>query len=80
MNHDRSPHPPRLRLCRSRYALALLILGGAGLVFLLSQHRAHLLGALPLLLVLSCPLMHLFMHRGHGHAHGPRGEGDGRTP
>ncbi|WP_350029175.1 DUF2933 domain-containing protein [Caballeronia sp. AZ10_KS36] len=36
---------------------------------LFSEHRAHLLGVLPYLLLLSCPLMHLFMHRGHGHGH-----------
>jgi hypothetical protein len=24
------------------------------------------LGVLPYLLILACPLMHLFMHRGHG--------------
>lgn len=39
--------------------------------FLLSEHRAHFLGALPYLLLLACPLMHLFHHRGH-HAHGGR--------
>jgi len=37
--------------------------------FLWTEHRAHLLGALPYLLVLACPLMHLFHHR-HGHRHG----------
>lgn len=37
--------------------------------FLLSEHRAHLFGILPFLLVFSCPLLHLFMHRGHGHGH-----------
>jgi len=34
--------------------------------FLLTEHRAHLFGALPFLLLLACPLLHLFMHRGHG--------------
>jgi hypothetical protein len=38
--------------------------------FLFSEHRAHFLGALPWLLLLACPLMHLFMHHGH-HGHGP---------
>jgi len=38
------------------------------LFFLWTEHRAHLLGVLPYLLVLACPLMHLF-HHGHGHHH-----------
>ncbi|NIA56166.1 DUF2933 domain-containing protein [Massilia sp. TW-1] len=38
------------------------------LFFLWTEHRAHLLGALPYLLFLACPLMHLF-HHGHGHHH-----------
>ena len=41
-------------------------------VFLLSEHRAHVLGALPFLFLLACPLMHVFMHGGHG---GPGGRG-----
>lgn len=42
--------------------------------FLLTEHRAHLIGGLswlPFLFILACPLMHVFMHRGHGgHGHG----------
>lgn len=34
--------------------------------FLLAEHTAHVLGALPWLLLAACPLMHLFMHHGHG--------------
>lgn len=34
--------------------------------YLWTEHRAHLLGALPFLIFLICPLMHFFMHRGHG--------------
>lgn len=34
--------------------------------FLVSEHWAHLVPVLPWLLLLSCPLMHLFMHHGHG--------------
>ncbi|MCI0400749.1 MAG: DUF2933 domain-containing protein [Gammaproteobacteria bacterium] len=37
------------------------------LFFLFTEHRAHFLGALPYLLVVACPLMHLLMHRGHRH-------------
>jgi len=52
--------------------------------FLITEHRAHLYGYLPWLVLLACPLMHLFMHRGHGHGgHGHRGgskdrDGDSR--
>ncbi len=35
-------------------------------VYLWMEHRAHLLGALVWLPLLLCPLMHLFMHHGHG--------------
>lgn len=35
--------------------------------FIATEHTAHLYGALPYLLLLACPLMHLFMHGGHGH-------------
>lgn len=34
--------------------------------FLITEHSAHLYGALPYLLLAACPLMHLFMHHGHG--------------
>ena len=56
---------------RSRGSWVLLgFLAVAG-YFLLTEHTAHVLGALPWLLLLACPLMHLFMHHGHGgHRHG----------
>lgn len=34
--------------------------------FLISEHRAHLFGALPFLFLLACPLLHMFGHGGHG--------------
>ena len=33
--------------------------------FIVTEHAAHALGALPYLLLALCPLMHVFMHRGH---------------
>jgi len=33
---------------------------------LFTEHRAHVLGILPYLLLAACPLMHIFMHHGHG--------------
>lgn len=44
--------------------------------FLLTEHRAHFFGVLPYLLVLACPLMHFFMHHGHGAHEPPAGAGE----
>lgn len=49
--------------------LATAIVAGAAF-YLLREHSAHALGLAPYLLFLACPLMHLFMHRGHGQGHG----------
>lgn len=66
-NHQLPPQPP---FWRSRYAIGLVVIGGIAAYFLLEEHRAHMLGALPYLFLLACPLMHLFMHHGHGgHSH-----------
>ena len=83
MNHDHAhPQQPAHQpdqdnappFWRSRYAIGLLVLGAVAAYFLLSEHRAHFFGALPFLLLLACPLMHVFMHGGHG-GHGG-GHGD----
>ena len=54
---------------RTRYGIGFLVLGAIAAYFLLTEHLAHVVGALPLLLLLACPLMHVFMHHGHGHRH-----------
>lgn len=77
--HD-SPAREGLR-SRSRWALYGFLAVAA--YFLLTEHRAHLSGILPYLLVLACPLMHLFHTHGHRRkrgapaaAHAPRADGD----
>lgn len=50
---------------RTRSGIALLVFGAIAAFFLLAEHRAHVLGALPYILLLMCPLMHVF-HSGHG--------------
>ena len=62
---------------RSRYGIGWLVLVGVAAWFLWTEHRAHLFGALPWLVLLACPLMHVFMHRGH---HGHHGHGGTPTP
>jgi len=44
--------------------IGFLLIAG---IYLLAEHRAHLIAYLPFLVLLACPLMHMFMHRGHGH-------------
>lgn len=54
-----------------------------GLFFLLGEHRAHALGALPYVLLLLCPITHMFMHHnhsGHGGDHPHRQEHAGHGP
>ena len=55
--------------------LATAIAAGA-LFWLLDDHWQHAKGFvafLPFLVFLACPLMHLFMHHGHGESEHPHG-------
>ena len=72
-NHEENTEPGSF--WRSRYALGYLVIGAVAAYFLLTEHLAHVVGALPFLLLLACPLMHVFMHHGHhhGHHHGAAG-------
>jgi hypothetical protein len=49
-----------------RYWGGFAVLVTVAAFFLWTEHRAHLLGVLPYLIFLLCPLSHFFMHRGHG--------------
>ncbi len=46
---------------------------------LITEHWAHIVPFLPWLILLACPLMHLFMHGGHRHSSG-RGNHDDHSP
>ena len=43
------------------------LFAAVGAYYVLTEHRPHLIDYLPYVLLMACPLMHLF-HR-HGHAH-----------
>ncbi|MCM2250728.1 MAG: DUF2933 domain-containing protein [Ramlibacter sp.] len=68
----------------SRWKWALAGFLAVAAFFLWTEHRAHLLGILPYLLILACPLMHIFHHGGHGrhgaHRHGATQDDDERRP
>jgi DUF2933 family protein len=77
-DHSHHDHPTQLgSFWTSRAFLvcaAFLIIVG---ILLWTEHLAHALGYLPYLLILACPLMHVFMHGGHGgHYHHQRNDGD----
>ena len=64
---------------RSRGKFVFLAFAAIGAFFLLGEHRAHVLPWLPWLFLAACPLMHVFMHHGHGgHHHRDKGTSDGR--
>lgn len=64
-NHDHRTSPRSF--WRSRYALGYIVIGGIAAYFLVTEHLAHLVGILPFILLIACPLMHIFMHHGHSH-------------
>ncbi len=70
MDH-RAPSAPHWR---SPLGLFMLAAGAVGLYYLLTEHLTHLGQALPYLVLLACPLMHL-LHR-HGHRGGHSGDGE----
>lgn len=57
-----------------RIAKGWWVFAAIALFYLLSEHRAHLFGILPYVLLLACPLMHVFMHGGHHDRHGAHGK------
>ena len=55
---------------RSPIGITLIGFALVAAFYVLREHTEHALGALPYLLLVACPLMHLFMHHDHG-SHGP---------
>jgi hypothetical protein len=49
-----------------RFKITLVIFAVIALGLLWGEHKVHLLGALPWLILLACPLIHMFMHGGRG--------------
>ena len=51
---------------RSPAGFALVSFLAIAAFYLVKEHTAHVFGFLPYTLLLLCPLLHLFMHGGHG--------------
>lgn len=68
-----------MRFLLSKTGLALVAFLALAAYLLWTEHRAHLAAvgpALPWLLLALCPLIHLFLHRGHGADPGREGGAD----
>ena len=66
--HDHSDNREGVPRWRANIVLiGFLLVAG---FYLVTEHRAHLLGWLPFGILLLCPLMHFFMHGSHGHGGG----------
>lgn len=63
-----------ISLLGSKSGLAVTVAAAALGVYLLVTHTGHVLAAAPYLLLVACPLLHVFgHHHGSGHADHPRG-------
>ena len=78
MTHQQSSRPHGW--LRSRSGIALVVFLAVAAFFLVTEHRTHTLSALPFVLVLLCPLLHLFLHGRHGDRHAGHGSRPGRRP
>lgn len=75
IHHPAAAAPQRRAPSRRPLKIALLMAAAIGGFYLLREHWTHLDGNWIYLLLLACPLMHLF----HGHG-GHRGHGDPSDP
>ena len=64
MSADHSHEPPASSGGPRRWLFWGFVLIAA--FFLVTEHQAHVFQYLPFLLLLACPLMHIFGHGGHG--------------
>ena len=71
---EETPMPPRSpsqerSWLRSPGGLILLAFLAIAAFFLILEHRAHVVDALPYVLLLLCPVLHLLLHGRHGGTH-----------
>jgi hypothetical protein len=78
MNHEHSV-PPSFWKSPFGVICTLVAIGASAYLWII--HKDHVLALLPYAFLAACPLMHMFMHRGHqGHGHGHSGKADQRVP
>ncbi len=60
-------HQPHPSFFRTPLGVIATLIAVAASIYLYVAHKDHLLALLPFAFLAACPLMHVFMHRGHGH-------------
>ena len=76
MNHDHGKDGKASNSIWKFVFIGFVLVAG---FFLITEHRAHVFGILPYLLLAACPLMHFFGHK-HGTHGGHGGEADKPGP
>ena len=80
-SHHDGHEPGRTGFWTSKTGLVTIAFLAIAAFFLVTEHRAHLIPWLPWLILLACPLLHVFMHGGHGgHGGGSDSSDDRQTP
>lgn len=78
MDHSNRQDRAEPSFWKSRAGIALIMLAAIGAFAVAREHFDHLWVALPYLILLLCPLMHLFHHHG-GHSHSHSGDAETST-
>lgn len=76
MNRESNPPPPGAGR-KSPWPAAAAMLAVVLLFYIVREHWDHLAGGWVYLLLLLCPLLHLFWH-GHQHEHNEKGSNDAK--
>lgn len=73
-------HHARPSFWKTPFGVVSTIVALLASAYLWVAHRDHVLALLPFALLAACPLMHIFMHRGHGqggHSHAESQDNNG---
>jgi hypothetical protein len=68
VNHNHTQSNVLKTFLGSRVGFVFLCLVAVIGLYLLLTHTGHIVSALPYLILLACPLLHLFMYGGHHHS------------
>lgn len=83
MKHAQHTGHQRPSFWKTPLGIGAVLVAVVASAYLYLNHQDHAGALLPFLLLAACPLMHLFMHRGHGghgrHTHVDQAAGSGQA-